>query len=55
MLRALAIALTTVAAVLMGVAIKGIVTGRPGGTAAWAVRAGALACFATAVVLAASR
>jgi hypothetical protein len=51
MLRVLAAILALVAVACMSVAIVGMVTGRPGDRAGWALRAAAVACFATAVVL----
>lgn len=51
MLHALAIAFAVVAAALIIVAIVGMVTGRPGDRAGWLIRAAAVVCFATAVVL----
>lgn len=51
MLHALAIAFAVVAAVLMVVAIAGMVTGRPGARAGGLIRALALLCFVAAVVL----
>ena len=51
MLRALAAAFALVAVICMTLAIVGMVTGRPGDRAGWFVRAAAVGCFATAVVL----
>ena len=51
MLRALAAAFALVAVACMTVAIIGMVTGRPGDRAGWFIRAAAVLCFATAVVL----
>jgi hypothetical protein len=51
MLRALAVVLALVAVGLMIVAIAGMVTGRQTARTGFAVRAGAVICFATAVVL----
>ena len=50
-MRALAAAFALVAVACMTVAIVGMVTGRPGDRAGWFIRAAAVACFATAVVL----
>ena len=49
MLRVLAALLALVAVGCMSVAIVGMVTGRPGERAGWALRTAALACFAAAV------
>jgi hypothetical protein len=49
--RVLAAVLALIAAVLMIVAIAGMVTGRPGDRAGWLLRLLALLCFVTAVVL----
>jgi hypothetical protein len=49
--RALAAVFALIAVGLMSVAIVGMVTGRPGDRAGWALRAGAVLCFAIAVVL----
>lgn len=51
MLRVLAALLALVAVGCMSVAIVGMVTGRPGERAGWALRTAALACFAAAVAL----
>ncbi len=51
MLRVLAAIFALVAVVLMTVAIIGMVTGRPGDRAGYVVRAAAVLCFVTAVVL----
>jgi hypothetical protein len=51
MLRVLAALLALVAVGCMSVAIVGMVTGRPGDRAGWALRATAVACFAAAVAL----
>jgi hypothetical protein len=51
LLRALAAAFALVAVACMTVAIVGMVTGRPGDRAGWFIRAAAVLCFATAVVL----
>jgi hypothetical protein len=51
LLRALAAAFALVAIACMTVAIVGMVTGRPGDRAGWVIRAAAVLCFATAVVL----
>ena len=51
MLRALAAGFALVAVICMTLAIVGMVTGRPGDRAGWFIRAGAVLCFATAVVL----
>jgi len=51
MLRVLAAIFALVAVVLMTVAITGMVTGRPGDRAGYVVRAAAVLCFVTAVVL----
>ena len=51
MLRALAAAFALIAVACMTVAIVGMVTGRPGDRAGWLIRAAAVVCFATAVVL----
>ncbi len=50
-LRILALLLALVAVACMTVAMVGMVTGRPGDRAGWALRAAAVACFAGAVVL----
>ena len=51
MLRVLAALLALVAVACMTVAIVGMVTGRPGDKAGWALRAAAVACFGAAVAL----
>ncbi|MGH2882777.1 MAG: hypothetical protein ACRDPA_08805 [Solirubrobacteraceae bacterium] len=51
MLRVLAAVFALIAVVLMTVAIIGMVTGRPGDRAGFVVRAAAVLCFVTAVVL----
>jgi hypothetical protein len=51
LLRALAAGFALVAVVCMTLAIVGMVTGRPGDRAGWFIRAAAVLCFATAVVL----
>ncbi|MGA9858613.1 MAG: hypothetical protein WBQ18_12175 [Solirubrobacteraceae bacterium] len=51
MLRVLALLLALVAVACMSVAIVGMVTGRPGDRAGWALRAGAVLCFSAAVAL----
>jgi hypothetical protein len=50
-MRALAAVLAVVAAGSMVVAIKGMVTGRPGDRAGYLIRVLALVCFAGAVAL----
>jgi hypothetical protein len=50
-LRALAAIFALIAVALMTVAIIGMVTGRPGDRAGFVVRAAAVLCFVTAVVL----
>ena len=50
-LRAVAAVLALVAVACMTAAGWGMVTGRPGARAGWVLRAAALLCFATAVVL----
>jgi VIT1/CCC1 family predicted Fe2+/Mn2+ transporter len=50
-LRALAAVFALIAVACMALAIVGMVTGRPGDRAGFVIRALALACFATAVVL----
>jgi len=47
----LALAFALAALVCMLAAIAGMVTGRPGARAGWALRALSLACFAAAVAL----
>ena len=51
MLRILAAVFALIAVVCMTVAIVGMVTGRPGDRAGLVVRAVAVLCFVTAVVL----
>ena len=51
MLRVLAAILALVAVACMAVAIVGMVTGRPGDRAGWALRTAAVVCFGTAVAL----
>ena len=51
MLRVLAALFALVAVVCMTLAIVGMVTGRPGARAGLIVRAAAVLCFVTAVVL----
>jgi hypothetical protein len=51
MLRVVAAILALVAVGCMSVAIVGMVTGRPGDRAGWALRAAAVVCFGLAVVL----
>ncbi len=51
MLRVLAAVFALIAVVFMTVAIIGMVTGRPGDRAGFVVRAAAVLCFVTAVVL----
>jgi hypothetical protein len=51
MLRVLAAILALVAVACISVSIVGMVTGRPGDRAGWALRVLAVACFAAAVVL----
>ncbi len=50
-MRVLAALFALVAVALMTVAIVGMVTGRPGDRVGWLIRAVAVVCFATAVVL----
>lgn len=50
-LRVVALLLALVAVGCMTLAIVGMVTGRPGDRAGWALRVAALGCFAGAVVL----
>jgi hypothetical protein len=50
-LRLFALLLALVAVGCMTVALVGMVTGRPGDRAGWALRAAAVACFGGAVVL----
>ena len=51
MLRVLAALFALIAVVCMTLAIVGMVTGRPGDRAGLVVRAAAVLCFVTAVVL----
>ena len=51
MLRVLAAVFALIAVLFMTVAIIGMVTGRPGDRAGFVVRAAAVLCFVTAVVL----
>jgi hypothetical protein len=51
MLRVAAAILALVAVGCMSVAIVGMVTGRPGDRAGWALRAAAVLCFGIAVAL----
>jgi hypothetical protein len=51
MLRVLAAILALVAVACMVVAVIGMVTGRPGDRAGWALRAAAVGCFGIAVAL----
>ncbi len=50
-MRALAAGFALIAVACMTVAIVGMVTGRPGDRTGWLLRAAAVVCFATAVVL----
>ncbi len=50
-MRALAVFFAAVAVICMILAIAGMVTGRPGDRAGFAIRAIAVLCFAIAVVL----
>ena len=50
-MRVLAALFALVAVICMTLAIVGMVTGRPGDRAGWFIRAAAVLCFATAVVL----
>ena len=50
-MRALAAGFALIAVACMTVAIVGMVTGRPGDRVGWLLRAAAVLCFATAVVL----
>ncbi len=50
-MRPLAAVFALVAVACMSLAIVGMVTGRPSDRAGWALRAGAVVCFATAVIL----
>ena len=50
-LHVLALLLTLVAVACMSLAIIGMVTGRPGDRAGWALRAVAVLCFGGAVAL----
>jgi hypothetical protein len=49
--RAVAAVFALIAVACMSLAIVGMVTGRPGDRAGWALRAGALLCFAITVTL----
>jgi hypothetical protein len=49
--RALAVVFALIAVVCLIVAIAGMVTGRPGDRAGFAIRAAALVCFVIAVAL----
>ena len=51
MLRLLALLLALISVGCMSVAIIGMVTGRPGDRAGWALRAAAVVCFGGAVAL----
>jgi hypothetical protein len=51
MLRVLAAILALVAVACMSLAIVGMVTGRPGDRAGWALRTAAVLCFGAAVAL----
>lgn len=51
LLKVLALLLALMAVGCMTVALVGMVTGRPGDRAGWALRVAAVACFAGAVVL----
>jgi hypothetical protein len=51
MLHVLALVLVLVAVACMSLAIVGMVTGRPSDRTGWALRAGAVLCFAIAVAL----
>jgi hypothetical protein len=50
-LRVLALLLALIAVGCMSVALIGMVTGRPGDRAGWALRAAAVGCFGAAVAL----
>ena len=50
-MRAAAAVLALIAIALMALAIAGMVTGRQGERAGWALRVGALVCFVAAVAL----
>jgi hypothetical protein len=50
-LRVLAALMALAAVACMSLAIIGMVTGRPGDQAGWALRAAAVACFGIAVAL----
>ncbi len=50
-MRALAVVFALIAVVCLIVAIAGMVTGRPGDRAGFAIRAAALLCFLIAVAL----
>ena len=51
LLKVLALLLALMAVGCMTVALVGMVTGRPGDRAGWALRAAAVVCFGGAVVL----
>lgn len=51
MLHVLALLLALAAVACMSLALVGMVTGRPGDRAGWALRAGAVGCFVAAVAL----
>jgi len=51
LLKILALLFALIAVACMSVALIGMVTGRPGERAGWALRVVALVCFATTVVL----
>jgi hypothetical protein len=51
MLRVLAVLFGLAAVVCMVVAVAGMVTGRPGDRAGWALRAAAVICFGIAVAV----
>ena len=51
LLKLLALMLALLAVGCMTVALVGMVTGRPGDRAGWALRAAAVVCFAGVVVL----
>ncbi len=50
-LHALSLLLAAAAVACMSLAVVGMISGRPSDRAGWALRAGALACFAGAVAL----
>ena len=50
-LRLFALVLALAAVACMSLALVGMVTGRPGDRAGWALRAAAVACFGGAVAL----